>query len=175
MRTKLAVHFNHSAYSDAQLHESILDILEKNALLAMATVKSGESYINTAFYAYTDLLELLIFTEPSTQHSQNVAIQPSVAVALWNTPPIWGEQLQGLQLFGICQRVEERTETLTHAIRVFTERFPDFQHIIATPADFASGKTERKFYKITVQSLKLIDEPRFGRRKYITLQPMQPS
>jgi len=175
MRTQLAVQFHHSEYSDAQLHESILDILEKNMLLAMATVKNGESYINTAYYAYSDQLELVIFTEPSTQHSQNIVLQPSVAVAVWNTPPVWGEQLQGLQLFGACQRVEESADALAEAIRVFTERFPDFRQIIATPADFARGKTERKLYKITVQSLKLIDEPRLGRRKYITLFPGEKS
>jgi hypothetical protein len=72
-----------------------------------------------------------------------------------------------LQLFGTCEQVNE--SQLVDAIQLFTQRFPDFGKAITSPEDFHAGKTERKLFSISVQRLKLVDEPHLGRRNYISL------
>ena len=94
------VRFAHPSYTDEQLAGSISGILDTNTTLAMATINASSSYINTVFYAYDRSLDLSIFTQPHTQHGQNLAVNPSVAIAIGIPPQIWGENLQGSRYLG---------------------------------------------------------------------------
>jgi uncharacterized protein YhbP (UPF0306 family) len=165
--SNIDIHFAHPNYSDQQLVDSISNILNTNTTLSMATVKGNESYINTVFYAYNSSLDLFIFTQPYTQHGQNIQSNPSIAIAIWTPPQVWGENLQGLQMFGTCERVKD--EDLINAMHVFSERFSGFGQLIKDPADFEKGITESRLYVIKTYTLKLLDEPALGRRNYITL------
>ena len=164
---RLYARFAHPSYSDEQIIASISSILENNTTLAMATIKNGVSYINTVFYAYNSSLDLFIFTEPRTQHSQNIDINPSVALMIWTRPKHWGDHLQGLQIFGICERVQKLR--LVDTTSLYTQRFPVFGQLIKHPMDFAKGVTDARFYVIRASKLLLLDEAVFGRRDYISL------
>jgi uncharacterized protein YhbP (UPF0306 family) len=164
--TGLNVQFHRAEYTDADLIESITNILDNNIILAMSTVQDGNAYINSAHYAYNEHLELVIFTHPQSDHSKNVAAHDSVAAAIWNRPEAWGLDLQGLQLFGTCLPLVG--EALEEAIQTYTARFPAFSNVVRSASDFDARSIPMRMYTLRIERLKLIDEPRFGKRKWIT-------
>ena len=171
--TRLNVQFNHPAYRNRDLVESITDILDDHFILAMATVHNGEAYINSAHYAYNDRLEMVIFTHPYSEHGKNLAANPSVAAAISKHPEEWGMNLQGVQLFGTAGLVEE--DELQGAIDTYSKRFPAFSHIIQVAEDFERDITDMRLYKLKVEQVKLIDETRFGHRNWITVPVIHPA
>jgi uncharacterized protein YhbP (UPF0306 family) len=171
--TSLNVQFNHPAYRNRDLAESITDILNNNIILAMATVHNGDAYVNSAHYAYNDRLEMVIFTHPHSEHGKNLIANPSVAVAIWKRPEAWGMNLQGVQLFGTAARASEAATQ--SAIDTYSARFPQFSHIISAPEDFERGMTDMRLYVIQVEQVKLIDETRFGHRNWITVPVIHPA
>lgn len=61
--------FHHESVDDEMINKSINEILSGNTLLSMASIKDGkESWIHTAYYAYSDKLRLYYFLrhQPST-------------------------------------------------------------------------------------------------------------
>ena len=162
----LQIGFNHDRYSEQELQESIEAILSANNALALSTVKEDGGYINTAHYGFDDKLNLYIITDEDTQHSINATKHPQVAVAIWNRPETPGEQLEGLQLFGTYSLVEG--EDVAKALVAYANNIPGFGEKVKTIEDIE--KAEIMFYKISVNSLKLIDESRFGRRNFISLK-----
>ncbi len=170
--TSLNVQFNHPAYRNRDLVESITDILDDHFILAMATVHNGEAYINSAHFAYNDRFELVIFTHPYSEHSKNLAANPSVAVSVWKRPEAWGMNLQGVQLFGTSTVADE--DELQAAIDTYKARFPAFGHIIQHAEDFERDITDLRLYVIKVAEVKLIDERRFGHRNWISVPVIHP-
>jgi uncharacterized protein YhbP (UPF0306 family) len=156
-----------SNYLQVDLLQSVNHILESNNLLAMSSLTGSQSYINTAYFSYNSKLELFILTEHTTIHAQNIEKNPSVAVAIWIDSATYGENLQGLQLFGSCEKVS--TLKMIEALNNYNNRFPTFAQIIKHPADFAKGVVKSRLYVLKINKLKLIDEPTFGRRNYISL------
>ncbi len=171
--TRLNVQFNHPAYRNRDLVESITDILDDHFILAMATVHNGEAYINSAHFAYNDRLEMVIFTHPYSEHGKNLAANPSVAAAISKRPEAWGMNLQGVQLFGTCALVDD--DELQDAIDTYRGRFPAFGHIIQVAEDFERDITDMRLYKLKVNQVKLIDEMRFGHRNWITVPVIHPA
>jgi uncharacterized protein len=167
----LKVQFNHPAYRNRDLAESITDILDSNIILAMATVQNHDAYINSAHYAYNERLEMIIFTHPYSEHGKNLAANPSIAVAVWKRPEAWGMNLQGLQLFGTSAVIEDAD--LDEAIETYKTRFPAFGHLIQHAEDFDRDITDLRLYRIQVERVKLIDETRFGHRNWITAPVIQ--
>lgn len=158
--------FGHEKYSNEELQESISAILSANNTLALSTVKGDGGYINTAHYGWDETFNLYIITDEDTQHSINAVSHPHVGVAIWNRPATPGENLQGLQLFGVYAKVEG--EEVEKALAVYSANISGFGDKFKTVEDIE--KVEITFYKISVKSLKLIDEPKFGRRNFISLE-----
>lgn len=169
----LNVQFNNPAYRNRDLAESICDILDSSIILAMATVHNTDAYINSAHYAYNERLELVIFTHPFSEHSKNLAVNPSVAAAIWKRPEAWGQNLQGVQLFGTCSLVSG--DNAQAAIDTYAARFPQFSHLIRVAEDFERGITDLRLYRLQVAQVKLIDETRFGHGNWITVPVIHPT
>ena len=167
MKTSIVKLIGDSNFSQDDLLRSITHILESNTLLAMSSLSGLNSYINTAYYAYNNNLELFILTEQSTIHGQNIEQNPSIAAAIWMDSGKYGENLQGLQLFGVCEKVS--TLKLFDALKQYNNRFPTFAQIIKHPEDFAKGVVKSRLYILKIDKIKLLDEPAFGRRNYISL------
>lgn len=157
--------FGHEKYSNLELQESISAILSANITLALSTVKEDEGYINTAHFGFDDKFNLYIITDSDTQHSINASTHPRVGVAIWNRPTTPGENLQGLQLFGTYTKVEG--DEVEKALAAYSANITGFGDKFKTKEDIE--KVEITFYKIAIDSLKLLDEPKFGRRNFIPL------
>lgn len=159
--------FKHENYSDEELSKSILSIFENNKLLALATSNSNRNHISTVFYSYDEFLQLYFISEPETEHIRLITTNLLVSAAIWTTPEIFGENLQGVQINGSCKKVEGLS--LVSALKSYVTRFKPFGQLIKHPDDFNKSLTKSRLYKITPNKIKLLDEPSFGKRNYITL------
>ena len=152
--------------SDNKIRKSIEDILGKTKLLSMATVSSDQKpWINTAYFSYNDDLELYILTPPSSIHGQNLEGNNYVAVAVYESEQDPGPGKQGLQLFGICERISalELPKALTswwkRIIGNGVKKFID---------EYTIGKVyQSRMYKITINRVKIFDEKMFGEETWV--------
>lgn len=168
MNNGLNLSFGHPQYGDADLNESISGVLDANELAAISTVRDGaNSHIHTAYFAYGDNLEIYFISPLTDQHSVNIGANASVAMAIWNKTERWGESLQGVQIYGKAE-VLGFGLNLVKGMTCYLKRFNAFAGIIKHPGEFAEGISSRMFV-IRPSSIKLLDEPRFGRRNYIVL------
>jgi uncharacterized protein YhbP (UPF0306 family) len=150
-----------------EFRDSVAEILGASRLFALATVgPEEEAHANTAFFAADETLTLYFVSERTTQHSRNLAAHPRAAVNVFLEPPRYGEQLRGLQLSGRVQECEGGD--LDHALEVYQRRFPDFAQDPEVRERFRTGVAPSALYSFQVESLTLLDEPRFGRRNYVS-------
>jgi len=165
----LSLTYSHPKHSDAALNESIQSILEANELMGMATVRGSEAYVNTAYFAFNDQLDIFLLCEPTTQHSQNLIGNASMAATIFDSHQPWTADKRGLQLFGKCQMATG--VVLGEAVGRYLKRFVGLKQWVSSPDDILRGAINSKFYVMRVNSLKLFDEPRFGKEQFITLTP----
>ena len=158
--------FHHKNVSDETINKSLNTIFSRNILLSMASIKGGkESWIHTAYYAYSPKLHLYYLSPPTAQHSQNIEANGSVAVSIFDTHQNPTDQKCGVQLFGNCRRAIG--SEVAEGLRVYTQRFSWITKYIKKPADFDKGVLESKLYIITPHTIKLFDEAVFGEEKWV--------
>ncbi len=163
--TSVTATFGHADYSDAQLTESIGDLLSGCELAALASVDGANAHIATVSFAFTRDLTLYFISAASDIHSTNFADNPSAAAAIWATPDAWGDDLYGIQIYGRCEEVKVGTELLT-SMRLYLSRFPAFTALLKNPSEFKAG-VHARMYAMRSTHLRLVDERRFGRRSFI--------
>lgn len=168
MTTTLAVQLRHNEFSSDLLVTAVSDILAGTEIADIATIRQGESYIHTAYFVYSDTLDLYFTSQPTDLHIANIATNPSAAAAIWCPTEKWGENLCGLQVFGTCEAVPLIGLEAAGAMLQFIQRFPAFQSIVKHPGEFVAGVTSR-LYVLRPRRLKMIHEPILGRRKYVTV------
>jgi len=165
----LSFSFNHSDFSDEVLNRSIQSIMESNPLMSVATISEGSrSHIHTAYYAFNSRLELYSLTEPFTQHSMNVKGNSSVAVAVYDSRQPWDEPKRGLQLFGECKMAQGAH--LAEAFLLYARRFSGLKQWVQHADDILKNVIESRFYVISVDSIKIFDEPRLGAEIWVSVK-----
>lgn len=158
--------FHHESAGDETINKSLNEIFSSNTLFSMASIRAGnESWIHTAYYAYSPKLCLYYLSPPTAQHSQNIETNGSVAVSIFDTRQNPTDQKSGLQIFGICRRAVG--EEVVEGYRLYSERFEWLSQYIKTPADFDKGVLESKLYIIITHTIKLFDEAVFGEEKWV--------
>ncbi|MBI4099851.1 pyridoxamine 5'-phosphate oxidase family protein [Candidatus Microgenomates bacterium] len=146
--------------------QSITEILSQTNLLSMATIKDGkEAWINTVCFSFTDDFNLYFLTYPTAQHSQNIIKNNSVAITVFDTHQ--EPKKRGLQIFGICQKVEGLE--LAKAINNYAARFPWLPKYIKKPEDFAKTVLTSRFYVTRPKTIKIFDEKLFGEETWVTV------
>lgn len=162
------IQFHHESVSDEMINKSLNEIFSGNTLLSMASIKDGkESWIHTAYYAYSARLHLYYLSPPSAQHSKNVESTPSIAVSIFDTHQPPEGKKRGLQVFGQCRRAVGKE--VAEGLAVYTERFPWITKYIAMPEDFDKGTLESKLYIIVPHMTKIFDEAMFGEEKWVAV------
>lgn len=158
--------FHHKSVSDEMMNKSLNEIFSGNTLLSMASIKDGkESWIHTAYYAYSDKLHLYYLSPPSAQHSQNIETSGSVAVSIFDTHQKPTDKKSGLQFFGTCRRAAG--DEVAEGHRLYSERFEWLLKYLKAPEDFSKDILESKLYIITPHTIKLFDEAAFGEEKWV--------
>ena len=134
------------------------DLLDASTLCAIATVASGKrAHVNTAYFAWSNDLQLVWLSEPRARHSRNLDVNYSAAIAVCDSHQTWGDADRGLQLFGSAKRAEG-TAAEAAAAR-YTQRFASFD-----PA----GLSAYAFYVFRPSRLRLFDERALGAATFVT-------
>jgi uncharacterized protein YhbP (UPF0306 family) len=135
-------------------------LLDASTLCAIASVSpQGRAHVNTAYFAWSEKLELVWLSERRAAHSRNIRANPAVAIAVYDSRQTWGKPDRGIQLFGEA-RERERPAAVGDAEAVYGGRFPGYR-----PADFGRGYA---FYGFRPRRLKVFDEPTLGSGVFVT-------
>src|SRR5512146_2401109 len=76
---------------EEQVRRAVFEILQCNVLCAMATVTpAGRAHINTAYFCYSEELELCFLSHPRSVHCRNLVTNPAMGVAIFSSEQQWG-------------------------------------------------------------------------------------
>ena len=133
-------------------------LLDASSLCAIATVAPrGRAHVNTAYFAWTRVFEIVWVSEPRATHSRNVRASGSAAIAIYDSTQTWGNPDRGIQLFGRAREVDP--QRVADAAEVYANRFEE-----ATRLDLSAYR----FYVFTPQRVKLFDERELGGGTFVT-------
>ncbi len=126
-------------------------LLAASTLCAISTVSPGNrAHVNTAYFAWTDELDLIWLSDPAARHSRNLSRNPTAAIVVFDSTQTWGEPDRGIQLFGRAGEAALELE------RVYAKRFPAYE------------PTGYRPYRFRPSRLKLFDEPALGAGVFVT-------
>jgi uncharacterized protein YhbP (UPF0306 family) len=139
---------------EARLRTLARELLEASTLCALATVaRGGRAHVNTAYFAWAPDLRLIWLSEPRATHSRNLRLEPSAAVAVYDSTQTWGKPDRGIQLFGSACLAGDDAED------VYASRFPEFRE---------SRLASYRYYELVPRRLKLFDEETLGPGTFVT-------
>jgi uncharacterized protein YhbP (UPF0306 family) len=146
--------------SKREMRSGVFRILKENVLCSIATVTGkNRAHINTAYFCYSDDLELSFLSHPDSLHCRNVLSRPVIAMTVFSSSQPWSSPGRGLQVFGRCGQA-----TGIHARRaehLYGKRFPRYARWRASLKKADAGG-EYRFYRLVVSTLKIFDERVFG-------------
>lgn len=146
--------------SAKQFHSAVFDILSSNVLCSIATVSpDNRAHINTAYFCFSDDLDVYFLSHPRSKHSQNLLANSSAAVTVFSSSQVWTSPGKGLQLFGICSQT--RGKLRCKAEELYGKRFPSYgTWKVGLAANDVSQRYQ--FYRLRSSRVKLHDEEMFG-------------
>lgn len=146
---------------ERKISDSIKKILNKNHLLTLSTSKNNKPHSNTAFYTFDKNMNLYIWSEEGTVHSENLKKNRKIAINIFDSRQKWGSLLQGLQATGTANIVDNKE--LIKAGILYIKRFPASMKLVKNPKRFHDKIFETKIYKIQLDKVKVFDEKAFGK------------
>ena len=162
--------FHFPGIAHDRIARAVHRVLEATPLCSMATRGPGDQvHINTAFFAWSEALELFFLSTPDSVHCRNLAQSPEMAVAVFDSHQPWGERHRGLQLFGVGEPVPP--VRLSEVEGLYARRFPRYREFNARDdAAFAA----LRFYFFRATALKLLDEEECGEATPIAVAVVRP-
>jgi uncharacterized protein YhbP (UPF0306 family) len=149
-----------AAISRERIHGRVLGLLEASSLCSIATVTpEGTAHANTAFFAYSDALEIFFLSHPMSQHCRHLRSNASVALTVFSTEQRWADPGRGVQLFGTAEEVSGAAAR--EAERWYATRFPAYDAWRSSVAERDLAR-EYRFYRIAVSTVKILDEQAVG-------------
>lgn len=147
-------------FNAADLAASVDDILGQTAILSIASVTpDARSWISIARFAYSEDLRLFFVSPLDTQHSQNLAQNPSVSATVFDSNQSGPKR--GVQVFGTCELASGAD--LEDGIVEFGHRFGWFASAVRSPTDFDALTVHFRLYVVHPDRVKICDEPAFSR------------
>ena len=144
------------AIGTPRILRSLFRILDQTNLCSIATVTGAHRpHINTAYFCASKQLVLYFLSHPNSQHCRNLSRHPHACVTVCSSKQPWGIPSQGVQLFGVCQLATGRREL--EAERLYARNFPAYRRWRRSATKGHAG-AEYRFYRLVVDSLKLVDE-----------------
>jgi len=145
------------------IEESVSAILSEVNLCAVAVADSAGSWIASMYYAAKNSRELFVLTPPASRHARAWHLNPTVAVAIYDSTQAFEGMKRGLQL--LVDVKEVATTDALDALTAYGQRFPSMKEWLSGPDDFEH--IESRFFQLTVLRAKVFDEPRFGAEMWI--------
>ena len=132
-------------FTPDQLKQATLAYLDTNRLMSIATVRDGNPWAVTVFFAYDTDLNLYFFSRPDTVHAVNIEDNNKVAVTIhqnWGTPG----KVKGIQLLGKAHKSPSASEIAT-----YLKRHP-----------WGMIYPDHRVYKIEPEELYMVNHELFG-------------
>jgi uncharacterized protein YhbP (UPF0306 family) len=138
----------------------VFRLLAENVLCSMASITAeNRAHINTAYFAFSDELELYFLSHPNALHCRNVQSNSSLAIAIFPSHQIWAGRDRGLQLFGTCRQATR--QQASKADQLYGKRFAEYSRWKNGLASDASGRDFR-FYRFVTARMKVFEEEELG-------------
>ncbi|MER5865420.1 pyridoxamine 5'-phosphate oxidase family protein [Kitasatospora sp. NPDC002040] len=155
-----------------ELAKGVEGLLAESMVLTLATTGPERGpHANLAFFAYDDDLVLYFVSERSTRHSLHLTEEARAAATVFLPPPVFGEQLRGIQFTGSAG--EAWGHQAEAAFAAYQARYPDFGRDPELRRQYLAGAGAAALYRFQVEELTAVDEPRFGRRNYLSARVLR--
>ncbi|MBI4229522.1 MAG: pyridoxamine 5'-phosphate oxidase family protein [Planctomycetes bacterium] len=152
--------------SDRRLLRCVLRILAKTVLCSIATVTAGHrAHINTAYFCFSDDLELYFLSHPGSLHCRNLQESPSMGMAIFSSSQRWGGPDRGVQLLGTCRQARGSQEKKAEGL--YGKRFAAYARWRASLGKDDAARDYR-FYRFLPTRLKVLDERTFGAAVFVS-------
>lgn len=180
------------AKSNEELKGMVLDYLKTHNTMTLATTRDNRPWAASLFYA-NDGFTLYFISDPEVcWHSQNIAENPHVSVAVDEDYPLenpddW-RKVRGIQLEGIAEMLTSEEE-IAKAVATYVKKYPfvsvylksiiRFPRVVSFLEKFAKklpfvpdfkAVSENKFYKVVPTRVWFVDnETSFERRQEVMI------
>ncbi len=176
-----------------ELRKTVLGYLDTHNTMTLATIRDNVPWAATVFYANDGFILYFISDPKVCWHSQNIAENPHVAVAVdedysLKNPDDW-RKVKGVQLEGRAEIVSSETE-IARAVETYVNKYPfvalylksiaRFPRVVSFLERFAkklpfvpdfSAVSENKFYKVVPTRVWFVDnEQSFERRQEVVIE-----
>ncbi len=128
-----------------ELQKYILDYLEKNRRMTIATSENNVPWASTVMFAYDSDFNLYFISVPDSRKTKNIATNPKVSVAINEYVYKKGFTI-GLQIEGKAIMLNKEKDK--QELEIYRQRFDwadDFLH-------------DQEFYQITPEKIYYLDE-----------------
>ncbi len=133
--------------------------------MTLATVSGKQPWVATVYYAVNDQMNLIILTDPSSRHGQEMAKNPKVAFSIFDSgqPNVAAVKI-GIQGIGIISPVKG-LKANTQALLAWHRANPGKEKDI-TIKDVVKTLTDSRMYQITPTYLKHFNKSLYPGVKY---------
>jgi uncharacterized protein YhbP (UPF0306 family) len=143
-------------------------VLRANPLCTLATAcPDGRPYVSVAFYAWTDDLELILMSSPTSTHGTNIEHDSRVAVSICDSAQRMRDQLVGLQLTGTMSQADGLRAVRTTA--QFGRRF--HSELQGMRGQSLGAVANLRPYLVVPNEVKLTDHRRLGPAVAVATRP----
>lgn len=105
-----------------ELELQIADLVQIPTLTLATTGAEGEPHAAAVYFAASEGLQLYFFSDPESQHGQDVARDPRTAVSFYPETQGW-QDIRGVQMRGEVHMVEKGKQWKT-AWELYIAKFP---------------------------------------------------
>lgn len=134
------------------MRDIITEFLNGHNTMSLATSRDNSPYAASLFYA-SDGLTLYFISDPSSEHSLNISLNPKVGVTINTDHSDW-RTVRGLQIRGRAYALE-KAET-ERAMSVFEQKYPFLTEFLGSNK-LPRGAGHFAFFKVVPETIRLID------------------
>ena len=113
--------------------------------------------MNTAYFAWSQLFEIVWLSSPAARHSRNLDVLGTAAIAVFDSRQTWGDADRGIQLFGSARQLRGRAAEDARAL--YARRFRDARDL---------DDEAYRYYRLRARTMKLFDERKLGAATFVT-------
>ena len=133
--------------------EKTLAYLQSHNVMTLATTGPEGVWAAAVFYV-NDEFSLYFLSAPTTRHSRNIAVNPSIAATVQEDYKAWS-QIKGIQLEG--QACQIQGDERAYAISRYGLKYPMIGNLAKAPMAIAKAMSRVVWYKVVPQRLYIID------------------
>ena len=135
--------------SEVELKKFVLDYLEQNRVMTLATCRDGAPWAASVMFAHDPDLNLYFISKPETRKTQNLLANPKVSATVNQVQKTPGKVI-GVQLEGSAEMLDKKKNSKEQEI--FKNRFNWAEKYLSN----------HELFQITPKKIYYLDDERFG-------------